>query len=254
MATVALSRQRCSPRFRPATSLRLVITGRSCRPPLLPRSHAVVSSSIAGRCRLGAELPSARAGEQRTGFLLSFATLNRLAFSLRRAERDAEPSHRRRWSGHRPRHHILGAVELLVAGHFFLAVALFVYRKFLSDARVPCPWSATKAVTASSKSSQSCRSTEPRNPHRGSLFLPDWRPSPRVAPSWAPLPPHHPIPVRSPPYFSFSTRVPHNAEARPWRSLLYDLYPAKNCLAMKKTKLCFLIVLVYSSTLKIHIK
>jgi hypothetical protein len=76
---------------------------------------------------------STRAGEQRVGFLLSSATLDRPASSLRRAGRDAEPSHHHRRSGCRPHHHILGATELLVASHFFLAVAPFVYPELLPD-------------------------------------------------------------------------------------------------------------------------
>jgi hypothetical protein len=76
---------------------------------------------------------STRAGEQRVGFLLSSATLDRPASSLRRAGRDAEPSHHHRRSGCRPHHHIPGATELLVASHFFLAVAPFVYPELLPD-------------------------------------------------------------------------------------------------------------------------
>jgi hypothetical protein len=92
-----LSRQRRFSRFRPTPSLRLVVTDRYCHPPSPPRSHAVAPFSIAGRRRLGAELPSTGAGEQRVGFLLSSATLDQPA-SLRRGGRDTEPSHHRSWS------------------------------------------------------------------------------------------------------------------------------------------------------------
>jgi hypothetical protein len=101
-------------------------------PPSPPRSHAATPSSTDGRCHLGAELPSAVAGEQ-AGFLLSSATLGRTASSLRRAGRDAEPSHHRsRFSCH-PHHHILGAIEVLVTGHFLPVVASFVYPKLFPD-------------------------------------------------------------------------------------------------------------------------
>jgi hypothetical protein len=93
-----------------------------------------VPSSIVGRGHLGAELPSTRAGKQREGSLLSSATLDRPASSLRRTRQDAKPSHHHRWSGRRPRHHIPGAAELLIVGHFFLTVASFVYPELIPDA------------------------------------------------------------------------------------------------------------------------
>jgi hypothetical protein len=78
-------------------------------------------------------LPSTRAGEQREGFLLSSATLDRPTSSLHRVGRGTEPSHNRRQSGRHPHHHIPGAAELLVAGHFFLTVVPFVYPELLPD-------------------------------------------------------------------------------------------------------------------------
>jgi hypothetical protein len=92
-----------------------------------------VPSSIAGHRRIRAELPSVKAGEQHASFLLSSATLDRPASSLRRAGRHGEPSHHHHRSGRRSRHHIPGATELLIAGHFFLVVASFVYPKLLPD-------------------------------------------------------------------------------------------------------------------------
>jgi hypothetical protein len=93
-----------------------------------------VPSSIVGHRHLGAELQSTRAGKQRDGSLLSSATLDRPASSLRRTRQDAKPSHHHSWSSRRPCQHIPGATELLIIGHFFLTVASFVYPELIPDA------------------------------------------------------------------------------------------------------------------------
>jgi hypothetical protein len=102
-------------------------------PPSPPKSHTVAPSSIVGHRRLGAELTSVRAGEECEGFLLSLSTLHRPTSSLRRTRRDAEPSHHHHRFGRSPCHHIPGANELLVAGHFFLAIMPFIYPELIPD-------------------------------------------------------------------------------------------------------------------------
>jgi hypothetical protein len=47
--------------------------------------------------------------------------------------RDTKTSHHRRRSDRHPRHHIPGATELLVAGHFFLTIVPFVYPELIPD-------------------------------------------------------------------------------------------------------------------------